>query len=541
MTFELFGKKVSGMFTIPSGIVTTNVSTIELIANEIAEIGIITTKSIGPEPRKGNVEPILTQYAPGSFMNAVGLTNPGADEFAEQLKHLKLPKDKFLLTSIFGKDVSEFVDVAEKLAPYSDGLELNLSCPHAEGYGMAIGQDADLVWRYVKAVKENVNIPVIPKLTPNVSNIGEIAKAAKDAGADAICAINTVGPGYFTIDSHPVLTNRVGGMSGVSIVPIGLKCVKDISEVVDIPIIAVGGISGANDVRAYADAGASFFGVGSALAGMSTQNLKNYFRLLQQDIEEQTDWVKNFSSLVDMSFKQYELQKNNKLAEDMSLLVFDQDINTRPGQFVFAWIPGKGEKPFSVLDDKPLTLAVKDYGCFSHELLNLKPGSKVYFRGPYGISVTKQEGVQPVLVSGGTGFAALYQIAKMYKDPYMIMGAKDKEHLFYLEEAQQQGLVSVITEDGSHGYKGVVTDILEECMIGNKGPEWTWDGKLVFYNCGPKAMIDAIMPIELTFTSPANIYNSIDYVTKCGVGICGSCSSDDGRRICVDGPFLEQK
>ena len=126
MVYSFLGKQISGCFTIPSGIITTDVRIIQKVAHEIPEVGVIITKSIGLHPRKGHREPVFTQYAPGCFMNAVGLTNPGTEAFASQLQMLDLPEDRFLLTSIFGKDAEEFVKVATRLAPYSDGLELNL-------------------------------------------------------------------------------------------------------------------------------------------------------------------------------------------------------------------------------------------------------------------------------------------------------------------------------------------------------------------------------------------------------------------------------
>ncbi|HAO89284.1 MAG TPA: dihydroorotate dehydrogenase, partial [Gammaproteobacteria bacterium] len=138
MKTEFLGKTVSGPFTIPSGIVTCSANIIQRFFDLIPEVGVLTTKSIGPEPRLGYREPVLTQYEAGSFTNAVGLTNPGADRSAELLGELNIPDDKFLLISIFGGSVGEYVEVARKLAPHGDGLELNLSCPHAKGYGMAM-------------------------------------------------------------------------------------------------------------------------------------------------------------------------------------------------------------------------------------------------------------------------------------------------------------------------------------------------------------------------------------------------------------------
>ncbi|MEC7685840.1 MAG: dihydroorotate dehydrogenase, partial [Pseudomonadota bacterium] len=144
MNTEFLGKTVSGPFTIPSGIVTCSANIIQRFFDLVPEVGVLTTKSIGPEPRLGYREPVLTQYQPGSFTNAVGLTNPGAERSAELLAALEVPEDKFLLISIFGGSVPEYVEVAKILAPHGDGLELNLSCPHAKGYGMAMGQDPDL-------------------------------------------------------------------------------------------------------------------------------------------------------------------------------------------------------------------------------------------------------------------------------------------------------------------------------------------------------------------------------------------------------------
>ena len=205
-----------------------------------------------------------------------GLTNPGAEKSAETLSKLRVPEDRFLLTSIFGGSLEEFVEVARLLAPYSHGLELNLSCPHAKGYGMAMGQDPDLVRAITRAVKSVVNIPVIPKLTPNTPDIAAIARAAIEGGADALCAINTVGPGYTSAFGKPVLSNGAGGMSGKGVLPIALKCVGEIAAACDTPIIGCGGISSAADVRAFRDAGASVFGVGSALVGMTSAEIGEY-------------------------------------------------------------------------------------------------------------------------------------------------------------------------------------------------------------------------------------------------------------------------
>jgi len=271
-------------FTIPSGIVTTTLDTIERLSEEIPELGIITTKSIGPEKRYGNEAPILHQTHPDSFLNAVGLSNPGCDEFARELK-TSTCNGKYLLTSIFGGSEEEFSAVAKAVAPFSDALELNVSCPHAKGLGAVIGRDAELTERITRAVKDSVGIPVVVKLTPTAGNIGEIAKAAVRGGADAIAAINTDGP-YDSV----ILSYGKGGRSGGKIKHRGLECVSEIRVAVGVPIIGMGGIKTADDVRRYQDAGANAFGIGSAVVkGMSTEQLRNYFSTLAGDLANGTN------------------------------------------------------------------------------------------------------------------------------------------------------------------------------------------------------------------------------------------------------------
>ena len=524
---NFLGKEISGKFTIPSGIVTTNPKVIEKLAKEIPELGVITTKSIRPTPKIGNKEPIFHQYAPGCFINAVGLTSPGAEEFAKQLEEINFPKDKFLLISIFGKNAEEFVEAAKTLEKYADGFELNFSCPHDKGHGMAIGQDPNVVKEITAAVKQVVNVPLIPKLTPNTSDIGAIAKAAVEGGASAICAINTIGPGFYSVDGNPVLTNKIGGISGLGTLPIGLKCVKEIKEAVDVPIIGCGGISCVQDVIDYELVGSSIIGIGSALIGMNSEELKNYFKVINEDLKNKTNNASNLLKKVDMCFKKYKLVKNKKLSDDLSILIFDKKIDIKSGQFVFVWIPGVGEKPFSVLDNDPLTLSIQKVGCFTEKAIELKEGDEVYFRGPYGKPIKKQN-KEIVLVGGGVGFAALFQIAKENNNSKIFIGAKDKQHLYYLDKLNADVFVS--TNDGSEGHHGFVTELLEKNL--EQGKDY------VFYNCGPEPMIKATIEIEKKYTNEKNIFNSIDYVTKCGVGICGSCATSDGKRACVDGPFI---
>lgn len=551
MTYEFLGKTLSGRFTIPSGIVTTAPSIIQRIMRDVPQVGVITTKSIGLEPRAGYREPIYSQYAPGCFVNAVGLTNPGAKASLESLSQLQVPADKFLLVSIFGGSVEEFVEVARILEPVADGFELNLSCPHASGYGMAMGQDPDMVAQIVRAVKATVSVPVVPKLTPNVANIAEIGQAALDAGADALCAINTVGPGYTESHSHAVLSNGVGGMSGKGVLPIALKCVRELRAITDKPIIGCGGLSSAADCHAALSAGASVVGVGSALTGMDSTDIETYFATLEQDMELATGHAETLVRYdVDMAFRPVTVVANDPVCEDITVITCRERLNIQPGEYVFIWIPGVGEKPFSCLTDDPLRFAVIDVGEFTHACYQLQPGQEIYIRGPYGTPVEPPEDAHIMCVAGGTGLAAVYQIARDFGGQTddsaaadgaaspraeIFAGARSANRLYFIDECEAIADVTVATDDGSAGFNGRVTEALEQRLAGMSDQD---RAKLVFYNCGPAPMIHAAEAVQRRYAQPDRIFSAIDYVTKCGVGICGACASPDGRRICIDGPFI---
>jgi len=541
------GNKEVWPFTIPSGIIMTSVATGSRLLREIEELGIWTTKSIGSEARAGNREPILYQYAPGCWGNAVGLTNPGAKEFARELgearNRFEISEDKFVLGSIFGKNVDEFVYVLDSLEKAVDGFELNLSCPHCSQVGTALGQDPEIVEDILVVLRSRTSKPIFAKLTPNARNIGEIAKVAMQAGADGISAINTLGPELYVLeDGTPILTNQLGGMSGIGIKPSGLRCAREIRKAIGEKALmgVMGGIRTARDIEEYrALVGENaFFGIGSALAGMDDRDIKFYFSHLHGDLDDGTNYAPGDLKKVDTSYRRVKIEKVKENACDLKTIVTDTKINAYAGQFVFAFIPGEGEKPFSIMDDNPLTLGVLERGKLTRALNNLKSGDSFYVRGPYGKPVGILGGYA-ALVGGGCGIAGLYLLAKKcdngkYSHGLTIfLGGKDGQHLLADNELSRYGQVYVATEDGSVGEKGLVTDLLRKKIE---------EGRLMpgthFYNCGPKAMIDAVVPLELTLSGPNQVFSSLDYTTKCGVGICGSCADDYGRRTCVEGPFM---
>ncbi len=526
--YKLFRKEISGIFTIPSGIVSTEIEVLEKIGNEIPEIGILTTKSIGRESKEGNKEPIIAQNAPFSFINAVGLTNPGVDEFAKKLQRVKIPDDKFLLISIFGSNEDEFEEVAKKLFRHADGFELNISCPHSDKYGQVVGQDYKLVEKITRKIS-SLGKPTLVKISPNL----DIEKAIKHAirgRADGIVAINTKGPEIYLHDGYPILSNKTGGISGKAILETGLNCVKKVRQMTNLPIIACGGISTAEDIKKYKAAGASYFGIGSALAGLKTDEIKEYFYELSRDVKDNTNNAAKFlKEKVNMDYKKYKVKGNKQLADDLFLLEFDTEIKTKLGQFIFAWLPGKGEKPFSVFDDEPMSLLIQRKGYFTNELSKLSKGNVVYIRGPYGNSPTING--KTLLVGGGTGIAALYLFAKRNKGTTALLGAKDKNHLLYKEFKSVCKEIYLTTENGEFGQKGLVTDNLEK-IIKNIQPEYC-------INCGPELMIKSAIQKESRYMNLEKIYSSIDFLTKCGIGLCGSCATSKGYRSCVDGTFLK--
>ena len=260
---EICQMKMKNPTALAAGVLGSTASSLNWAARSGA--GAVVTKSFGLEPNKGYPNPTTVEVE-GGIINAIGLSNPGVEVFKEELK--KLEGNVPQIASIYGSTPEEFSQIAGKVDNLVDALELNISCPHAmEGCGASIGQDPNLTTQIVKEVKKSVKSPVIVKLTPNVTDIVEIARAAESGGADAITLINSLGPGM-RIDletANPILSNRFGGMSGPAIKPVALRCVYQVSQAVDLPIMGVGGIMNYQDVVEFLYAGASCVQVGTAI------------------------------------------------------------------------------------------------------------------------------------------------------------------------------------------------------------------------------------------------------------------------------------
>ncbi|MCQ8893046.1 MAG: dihydroorotate dehydrogenase [Methanolinea sp.] len=222
--------------------------------------GGVVTKSIGPVPREGHPGPCLVPVE-GGLLNAMGLPNPSM-EFLDEMGPLG---GEPVIVSIFGGSPEECATVAGWFRGRAAGVELNLSCPHAEGYGAALGTDPVLVEECTRAVAGH-GLPTWVKLTPNVTDICEIGRAAERGGASAIVAINTVKAMRISVGlRRPVLGNRVGGLSGRAVFPIAVRCIYELYEACSIPIIGCGGVSCAEDVLEMMMAGAVAVEIGSAV------------------------------------------------------------------------------------------------------------------------------------------------------------------------------------------------------------------------------------------------------------------------------------
>jgi dihydroorotate dehydrogenase (NAD+) catalytic subunit len=229
--------------------------------------GAVITKSVGVDPRVGYSNPTIVQSEAG-LINAMGLPNPGIDVYSEEIKFSKTILRVPVIVSVFGYSAEDYTLVAKKAVDAgADAIELNVSCPHVKQTGAEIGQSPKLLAEVVQMVKAAINKPLIVKLSPNVADITVQAAAAIEAGADVLTATNTLkAMAIDTETMRPILSNVKGGLSGPAIKPVALRCVYDVAEEFDVPIIGCGGISNWRDAVEFFLAGASAIQIGTAVA-----------------------------------------------------------------------------------------------------------------------------------------------------------------------------------------------------------------------------------------------------------------------------------
>ena len=226
-------------------------------------LGAVVSKSISVVPMEGYKGPTIVSINQKSYLNAIGLSNPGADAFSEEISNNTVP----LLVSLVGSSETEFPNLIKKFDKLNIlGYEINLSCPHVAKMGMEVGDDPTLVTKIIKTIKANTKKPVIIKVGIGNVDVVKLADIIEESGADAITAINTVrAMAINTETGMPILSNKIGGLSGSSIKPIGVRCVYEISKKVSIPVIGCGGIMNWEDVIEYMLAGATTVELGSVI------------------------------------------------------------------------------------------------------------------------------------------------------------------------------------------------------------------------------------------------------------------------------------
>jgi len=232
---------------------------------DLSKLGGICVKGLTLKPRQGNKPPRIAE-TPMGMLNSVGLQNPGVDDFINDELPFLRQHDTVVIANISGNTIEEYAQMTEKLSGAKvDIIEVNVSCPNVKAGGMAFGTSAEGVISVTEAVMKKTTVPVMVKLSPNVTDIASIAKAAEDTGANAISLINTLlGMRIDTATRKPVLNNNVGGLSGPTVFPVAVRMVWQVASAVKIPVLGMGGIMTGNDAAEMILAGASVVAVGTA-------------------------------------------------------------------------------------------------------------------------------------------------------------------------------------------------------------------------------------------------------------------------------------
>ncbi|MDE7052331.1 MAG: dihydroorotate dehydrogenase [Lachnospiraceae bacterium] len=232
---------------------------------DLNRLGAVTTKVVSSVPWKGNQTPRICETY-GGMLNAIGLQNPGIDLFIERDIPFLKQYDTKIIVNVCGRTVEEYIEVARRLAGTDiDMLEINISCPNVKAGGIAFGQDPELARQVADKIKQHAKQPVIVKLSPNVTDIAEMARAAEAGGADAVSLVNTFTGMKIDINKRAfALANQTGGLSGPAIKPVALRMVYQAAHAVKIPVLGMGGISCAEDALEFIMAGARMVAVGTA-------------------------------------------------------------------------------------------------------------------------------------------------------------------------------------------------------------------------------------------------------------------------------------
>jgi dihydroorotate dehydrogenase (NAD+) catalytic subunit len=283
---------------LASGILGISQSIFQRLYDE--NIGAVVTKSISVNPMKGYPNPTIIPLGGGSYLNAVGLSNPGVAAFSKELSENRNIPIMISLVGSSEKEFSKMVKVFDSLKII--GYEINLSCPHVSKMGMELGDDPEAVNKIVRAVRINTNKPISVKVGVGSIDVVELARVAIEAGANIITAINTLRAMSIDIETMmPVLSNLIGGLSGNAIKPIGIRCVYEISKKLQVPVIGCGGVSSWQDVIEYMIAGASAVQIGSILGSSGPKIFTHITKDLKKYVEKKG--LTNISELIGIAHK----------------------------------------------------------------------------------------------------------------------------------------------------------------------------------------------------------------------------------------------
>lgn len=537
-----------------SGVLSTKTNLVKYASSELG-FELVTTKSFQVIPNSGNREPIICQPEPFCFGNSVGLRNPGIDVAVKELEALRqnFEMKSLLNVSLSASSPEDFITLIKRVEHLADLVELNFSCPHASaGFGSSIGCSLEIATEYVEKIMKAVapsKTLIFIKLTPNVDNIGEIAKSVINVGADGIVAINTVGPSLYIepCSNKPILQNRLGGKGGMSgkwIFGRAIECIKEIRNAVgeDVPIIGMGGVSSGDDVAKMVKAGANVVGIGSVFGTIRQQNWTSYIEALREDslnaLKQKTESTADEYIIKDVRMK-YEAKKIvdiENISDDVIILKLEGKMDFKAGEFVFLWLPGVGEKPFSLCLTSPITFIIKKRGAFTEALFKKKIGDVVYIRGLYGSPLILPKTKKAILVAGGTGLALLPSLAKQLKEMNVDIASYVGSSLPSLnyrnniidEELISYGNFHLVHDDG---VLGRVLNVLEKDIA-------TLNAETACYVVGPMAFMQKVAS---NFASKGAkkelIYLSLEKNTMCGVGLCGECSCGN-KLTCQTGTFI---
>lgn len=537
-----------------SGVASTKPRLITYFDEKVQAISIITTKSFQVEVNPGNREPVICETSVGNFGNSVGLRNPGMEQALYELRKLRKEHSfsSYLNVSLSANSVEDFITLVKAFDEVADLVELNFSCPHASvGYGASIGCDQNIAAEYVRLIKEatkECKAPLFVKLTPNVDDIGLIAKAVVDSGADGLVAINTVGPIVHKDPGSglPILQNKLGGKGGSSghhIYERALSAIREIRQACgdDVPLIGMGGVSSGSEAAALMASGADAVGIGSVLGTVDQRTWPEYLAAVKREaeailhgdgsVQEQSpSYIINHRQ---MAYVKHQVLKSEQYGKDTRIITLDGTLDCKAGQFAFLWIPTIGEKPFSVAHNDPLTFIVKNRGPFSAELCALQAGDDVYVRGLYGAQLNNEKTKKALLLGGGTGVAVLPSLADQLQgqgtEMSILVGTSESvEGKALLEEdLSSYGSFTCIADDGRPGR---VLDLLDTIPL---------DEEQACYLVGPEVfMAIACRKLLARGIKEHNLYLSMERTTLCGVGMCGECACGD-RLTCRWGTFMQ--